>query len=141
MKKKKLLIPIVFTVILSVAIFSGCFAIDLLKEPIAAHSDIDNYDQRIDLTGHWSLLCKAKDFKIVYDKETHDNWEDYNHIRTAGSNEHYRVFSISLFQRDVDYGVTYYWRAVAYCYDFKGRFRNLEEGIYQTEEQTFISDF
>jgi hypothetical protein len=81
-------------------------------------------------------FCKVKDCMFVYDNKSHENWSDYK-FRKESSLYYYRFHeSIPFFE--VLPHVTYYVRAVAYCYDFKKPFENYTDGYYQGAEKTFI---
>ena len=141
-KKKVILIPIIFVSIFFLSILSGCVDPDTF--PIVTKKpDVSHEYQRVQLIGEIGVpFCKAKDHSFVYDTESHDNWEDYE-FRKVDDNAppDCRLFFNTIWFNEVQHKVTYYVRAVAYCYDFKKPYEDYEEKIYQaSNEVTFYVD-
>ena len=140
-KKKKMIIPIIFVLIFIIAMLSGCVSPD--EFPIATRSpDVSDEYDRIQLKAELGYpFCLAKNHTFVYDTEPHNNWEDYEFKEVIYNlPNNLRKFFSGLFFDEVQHGVTYYVRAVAYCYDFKRPFQEYQEGYYQGEERTFYID-
>ena len=138
--KKKLIIPIVFALILITAGLSGCFDPPyLLREPLTTRSKILWKSESIYLWGYWSIFCNVEGvIKIAWDSESHENWENYSHIEVCEVQFELREFYLFLkMYEDIQPDTDYYYRAVAYCYDFIGTLRDFEDGIYQSKERTF----
>jgi len=90
------------------------------------------------LIGRWSFFCEAKDFRIVRDTEYHDSWEDYPiWSKDIWVQEDSRKFIALHYKDQFPSGVEIHWRAVAYCHNFTGPLRNLEDGFYQGRDKTF----
>ena len=96
--------------------------------------------ERVHLTGLIGVpFCKARNHTFVYDTESHENWEDYQYkISCEGYSPSSRRFDEGLSTRVLEHEVTYYVRAVAYCYDFKRPFKFFKEGYYTADKETFI---
>jgi len=140
-KRRKILIPIIFVFIFFIAMFSGCYEI----ETFPVHTEppeISEMYKNIQLIGEVGVpFCKATSHKFVYDTESHENWEDYAFRRDSWADPNdFRFHEVIVFC-EVAVGVTYYFRAVAYCYDFKRPYEDYEEGFYQGGELTFIRPF
>jgi hypothetical protein len=138
-KNKKIIIPIIFVLIFAGVIISGC--VDPKGFPVWTISpDVDYWYENIQLIGQVGIpFCKAKNYTFVYDTISHENWSDYAIKKYVDIfPPYYNSFYGVLIFSQVQYGVTYYVRAVAYCYDFKKPFQNYAEGYYQGDEKTFI---
>jgi len=141
-KRRKILIPIIFVFIFFIAILSGC--VDPEHFPIITKQTKVSFEySHIKLTGEVGVpFCKAKDHMFVYDTESHGNWEDYANREIVDNvpPDKPRINAVLGFN-EVQHKVTYFVRAVAYCYDFKKPFDDYEEGYYQGNEQTFYVDY
>ena len=140
MLKKKLIIPIVFVLVLTIAGLSGCFNPNtiLLRQPLTTRTVIHWRYESIHLWGYWSIFCHAKDIKIAWDSGSHENWENYSHIEACEVQWELRESWLILhLYDDIQPDTDYYYRVVAYCYDFIGTLRDFEDGIYQSKEATF----
>jgi hypothetical protein len=138
MKKKKKLLPILIVIILILVLFTGCTS--LRHFPITTvEPDVSRDFQRVHLRGIIGVpFCKARNHKFVYDTESHENWGDYQYkISGEVYSNTSRIFTAALYTPDLEHKVTYYVRAVAYCYDFKRPFKIFEEGHYSGDEETF----
>jgi hypothetical protein len=137
-KNKKMVIPIIFVLIFTITNISGCLS--LANFPISTWSPIVHYDNSswVQLAGEIGVsFCKSDNHMFVYDTESHKNWSDYAFRR---NNTFFRVFAFfdELNSSEITHGVTYYVRAVAYCYDFEKPFQDYKERYYQGDEKTFI---
>jgi hypothetical protein len=138
MKRKKILLPILIVIILILVLFTGCTSLRYF--PVETLEPDVSWDfERVHLRGYIAVpFCKARGHKFVYDTESHENWEDYQYkISGEVYSPSSRRFDAGLSTRDLEHEVTYYVRAVAYCYDFKRPFKNFEEGHYTGGEETF----
>ena len=137
MEKKKIVLPILMVIILILVLFTGCVRRDFPVE--TGRPDVNRDFARVQLIGFIGVpFCKARNHKFVYDTESHENWEDYQYIESVElvkPNE--RRFNARLETQELEHKVTYYVRAVAYCYDFKRPFKIFEEGYYSGYEKTF----
>jgi hypothetical protein len=141
MKKTKIVITIAFALILTIAMFSGCLRGHGDEFPVVTiKPDVSHIYRNVQLRGAVGyLFCKAKNHTFVYDTESHENWEDYAFTLSAGpeppdAHYFYYILGFSELQEDI----TYYVRAVVYCYNFKFPYKVYEEGYYQGRDQTFI---
>jgi hypothetical protein len=135
MKRKKTVFIITFVLIILLSLLSGCIIEG--KIPVAtlyAHEFWD--DNSVSLHGRFAYpLCNANNTKFVYDTESHENWEEYQF--TIGADIYKEHFSVRISADDLIHYKTYYFRAVAYCYNFKGPLKDYEEGYYSGIELTF----
>ena len=136
MEKKKSIFIIIFVLILFLILLSGCIGEGRI--PVATiYSHVDWDLELVILYGAIAYpFCKASSTMFVYDTESHENWEDYNYSIGVTPSKPYR-FTAGIRDDQVQHHITYYFRAVAYCYDFWGPLRNYEEGYYAGMELTF----
>ena len=141
MNKNRLVIPIIFVFVLITAGLSGCFNPNtiLLRHPLATRTQIDWRYETITLWGYWSIFCHVEGIiKIAWDSESHKNWENYSNIEACEVLYELRESWLILHvYDDIQPDTDYYYRVVAYCYDFIGTLRDFEDGIYQSKERTF----
>jgi hypothetical protein len=137
-KNKKMIIPIILLLVFIIPVFSGC--VDLKGFPVWTNPPHVNYDfSNINLKGQIGIpFCKAKNHSFVYDTVSHENWTDYPFIVYEPVGPNFIFIRGFLGFSDITHGITYYVRAVAYCYDFKKPFDKYAEGYYQGNEQTFF---
>ena len=138
MDKKKILLPILMVIILTLVLFTGCTS--LRNFPVGTiKPDVSRFFERVHLRGIIGVpFCKARNHTFVYDTESHENWEDYQYkILDTAAGPNQRRFNARLDTWELEHKVTYYVRAVAYCYDFKRPFKIFEEGYYPGDEETF----
>ena len=130
MDKKKILLPILMVIILILVLFTGC--INLNDFPVKTISPSVNYDfNNVQLKGYIAFpFCKSKNYKFVYDTESHENWEEYKHNVSATAGPYGGRFVEVMQFSEFEHKVTYYIRGVAYCYDFRRPFKHYEEGYY-----------
>ena len=137
--KKKLVIPVIFILIFLISILSGCI-VDYDKPVTTIKNHVIYYNYTHHFYGGWSPFCEAKDFMVVIDTQYHDNWENYSK-RISGDyysvSHKIRIFLAVCYLNEIPQNTVIHWRAVAYCYDFKGPLRGLEDGFYQGEDKTF----
>jgi hypothetical protein len=133
-----MIIPIILLLVFVIAIFSGCLTMETF--PVATITPEVSYEyHRIDLTGEVGVpFCKAKERMFVYDTVPHENWSDYAFRVYDNTSPIDRYFRQGFGFYDLKAGITYYVRAVAYCYDFKKRYIDYKDGYYQGNEKTFI---
>jgi hypothetical protein len=138
MKNKKRVIAIILLLVFVIIVFSGCLKMETFPVDTGPPDNNDDYS-RIDLTGEVGFpLCLTKDHMFVYDTVSHENWSDYEFIKSVTYPSHYvKFFRGSLGYWDLKLHVTYYVRAVAYCYNFKKPYDDYVDGYYQGEEKTF----
>ena len=135
MEKRILLLGIIFFILISLILLSGCISEG--RVPVATiNAEVRREFQSVSLNGRIAFpFCKANNTMFVYDTESHENWEDYNFTIEADISG--ARFAVRIFDDEVEHYKTHYFRAVAYCYDFKGPLRNYEEGYYAGIEKTF----
>jgi hypothetical protein len=142
MEKKKKLLPILIIIILILVLFTGCTG--QREFPVQTQKPDVSWDfERVQLIGFIAVpFCKACNHRFVYDIESHENWEDYQFTETVdGLSPYESRFNAGISTRDLEHKIMYYVRAVAYCYDFIGRFKDYEEGYYSGSEKTFYIDW
>jgi hypothetical protein len=128
------MIPMFFVLVFMLSMYSGC--IYTQRVPIVTlEVEIDPHNNAF-ASGEYSFFCDARSRKIAYDNESHENWEDYEYIDSAIDSTWYRNhFYIFLYH--LPSKVKYYFRAVAYCFNFRGPLKDFKEGWYQGEEVSF----
>ena len=133
---KKVWIASILALIFTIAIFSGCLGSG--KVPVVTLRAYENAVCRAFAEGQWSVFCKASDQCFVYDSRSHETWEDYRVIVKADMINHItKRWKSELLE--LLFGVTYYVRVIAYCYNFWGPLKNFEDGWYQGEELSFTN--
>ena len=138
---KKVWIASILALMFTIAMFSGCIFPD--EFPVKTIKAFVNPDREVVglRGGIGAVWCKARHHTLVWDDESHENWEDYEFMEEDENHPpDSRRFAVRLEFSEIQKGVTYYFRAVAYCYDFKRPFKDYEERYYQGEELTFIVD-
>jgi hypothetical protein len=134
-----MIISLIFVLIFVGVIISGC--VDPKGFPVWTRSpDVSDEFHRVQLIGQIGVqFCKAKNHTFVYDNESHENWKDYLLKEPVTVHDpETQFFYARVGFSEIKAGVTYYVRAVVYCYDFKKPFEKYAEGYYQGDEKTFI---
>ena len=134
MNKKKVMIPIIFVLVLIVAMFSGC-QVDLTTPVYTDGAYWYGYPYthlKGGLEGYGAF--KASNQSFVVDTVSHENWENYSD-RYAAIIPYKSIFYIAIYWDDLPEG-KYYFRALAYCYDFRNDL-NFTDGWYQGAEMSF----